>query len=475
MRRRTTVKSSVETLNPTRVRLTVEVPFAELKPSVDSAYKRIGGQISIPGFRKGRVPAAVIDQRIGRGVVLDEAVNEHLPKAYIAAVEENKVKPLGQPDVDVTDFKDGADLTFTAEVDVRPEIVLPDYEGIPVLVADAEPTDDEVDAQIEALRARFGTLRNVERAVEPGDFVSIDLAATIDGVAIEEASAKGLSYEVGSGQLIEGLDDAVTGLSAGESAAFTAGLPAHAGEGPDRDADFTVTVGAVRVRDLPALDDEFAQLASEFDTLGEFTADVRTRVAALKRLEQGVEARDKVVDVLLSRVEVPLPEGLIAAQLAEHFESEHGDTGHHDEYEEQVRRATKTQFVLDEIATKENLSVGEGELSEYIVRNAAQYGLSPDQFAQELVRSGQVSAVVGEVVRAKALARVLEQAKITDESGRDVDLEALRTDPAASAADPATSVADPATSVADPADRLDDPDGEGASGDSEPETAEAAE
>jgi trigger factor len=425
------VKSSVETLDPTRVRLTVEVPFDELKPSLDSAYKRIAAQITIPGFRKGRVPAMVIDQRVGRAAVLEEAVNDYLPKAYSSAVDEHQVKPLGQPELDITPVTDGGDLTFTAEVDIRPDIVLPDYTGIPVTVEDAVVTDDDVQQQLRSLQGRFATLTTVDRAAADGDYVSIDLATSYEGEPIEDATANGLSYEVGTGQLLDGLDAALVGLSAGESALFQA--PLQAGEHTDHNVDVTVTVQSVRERELPHLDDDFAQMASEFDTLDELTADLRRRLEAVKRIGQGVQARDKVLEELLTRVDVPLPERLLQAQVSDHFDDGHGDDDHRAEFEKQAREALTAQFVLDEIATKESLSVGEGELSEYIVRNAPRYGLTPDDFANQIVSSGQVPAVIGEVVRAKALAFVLEHAVVTDESGEPVDLEALRDDPALSA------------------------------------------
>ncbi len=434
------MKSSVETVNPTRVRLTVEVPFSELKPSLDSAYRRIAQQISIPGFRKGRVPAAIIDQRVGRAAVLEEAVNEHLPKAYSAAVDEHKVQVLGQPDVDVTELNDGDDLTFTAEVDVRPEIELPTYQGLEVEVADADVTDEDIAEQLTSLQARFGSLRTVERAVETGDFVTLDLAATADGETIDDATAKGLSYEVGSGQLLDGIDDAIVGLSAGESASFSSPLPG--GDYDDKDVQITATIDGVKVRDLPPLDDDFAQLASEFDTLDELRADLSTKLVAYKKVQQGVEARDKVLEQLLSLVEVPLPEKLVEAQIEGHFEDGHGDPGHREEFATQTRQALVAQFVLDAIATKEELSVGEGELTEYIVRNASRYGLSPDQFANEIVSSGQVPAVVGEVVRAKALAVVLESAHVVDASGRVVDIEALRADDEAAEAELEAEIAE---------------------------------
>ncbi len=420
------MKSSVETLNPTRVRLTVEVPFSELKPSLDSAYKRIAAQITIPGFRKGRVPAMVIDQRVGRGVVLEEAVNEHLPKAYNAAVDEHKVKPLGQPELDVTPVEDGADLTFTAEVDVRPDIELPDYTGIPVTVDDAVVSDEDVAEQLRSLQARFASLTVVDRPVADGDFVMIDLSAADEGEPIEDASASGLSYEVGSGQFLDGLDEVLVGMSATESADLR--TPLRAGEHTDHDVDVTVTVQSVRERELPPLDDDFAQLASEFDTLADLEADLRRRLEAVKKLQQGVQARDKVLESLLSKVEVPLPDRLVEAQVADHFDDGHGDEEHKAEFEKQAREALTAQFVLDAIAAKEELSVGEGELSEYIVRNASRYGMTPDDFADQIVASGQIPAVIGEVVRAKALAQVLQAATVTDVSGNPVDLESLRND-----------------------------------------------
>ncbi|HEY5187332.1 MAG TPA: trigger factor [Actinomycetes bacterium] len=417
------MKSAVETLTPTRVKLTVEVPFDELKPSLDAAYRRIAGQVNIPGFRKGKVPAAIIDQRVGRGAVLDEAVNEHLPKAYNAAAQEHGVKALGQPDVDVTDFADGEQLTFTAEVDIRPQIELPDYDGLEVTVDDAEVTDADVDEQLTSLAARFASLTLVERPVEDFDFVTIDLSATHDGHAVEDATASGMSYEVGSGTLLEGLDAAIVGLSAGESATFNDRL--RAGDHADADVDVEVTVTAVKVRNMPDLDDDFAQLASEFDTLDELKDDLRRRLADYKKVQQGIQARDRALQKLLSLVEVPLPEALVQAQIESHFQDGHGDDEHHAEYDKQVREGLAAQFVLDDVAVKEELSVGEGELSEYIVANAQQYGMTPDQFAQEIVNAGQVPAVVGEVVRAKALAVILERATVTDESGNEVDLAAL--------------------------------------------------
>jgi len=441
------VKSDLETLNPTRVKLTVEVPFEELGPSLDKAYKRIGAQVTIPGFRKGKVPPRVIDQRFGRGVVLEEAVNEAVPAFYGQAVEENSLKVMGQPEVDVTEIEDGQHLTFTAEVDIRPEFELPDYDGLAVTVDDAEVTDAEVDEQVDGLRERFATLTGVDRAAADGDFVSIDLSAEVDGTPVEDLTTKGLSHHVGSGRLLDGLDEAITGLSAGESRQFPTTLVGgdHAGQ----EATVTVTVVSVKERELPALDDDFAQTASEFDTLDELRDDVRTRVEGMKKVQQGVQARDRVLEALLASIDLPLPEGVVKAEV----EARNHNLGHQLEaagmskadflaaegqtqeefdadIEKTAREAMATQLVLDAVVEKEQLSVNEAELTEHLVRTASRYGMAPDEFAQQVVAAGQVSMLVSEVVRGKALALVLERATVTDASGRPVDLESLREDAA---------------------------------------------
>jgi trigger factor len=439
------VKSDLETLNPTRVKLTVEVPFEELKPSLDAAYRKIGSQVTIPGFRKGKVPPRVIDQRFGRATVLDEAVNDALPKFYGEALEANDVSPLGQPEVDVTSFEDGQQLTFTAEVDVRPEFDLPDYDGIEVTVDDAEVSDAEVDEQLDGLRERFATLTGVDRAAADSDFVSIDLSAAVAGEAVDDLTAKGLSYQVGQGSLLDGLDEAITGLAAGEKADFPTTLVGgdHAGE----EATVTVEVKSVKERELPDLDDDFAQTASEFDTLDELRADVRTRVEGMKGVQQGVQARDRVLEALLAKVEIPLPEGVIKAEidsrnhsLAHQLEAANmtkadflaAEGQSEEEFDADIEQSTRgamtAQFVLDKVVEKEQLSVNEAELTQHILRTASRYGMGPDQFAQQVVQAGQVPVLVSEVVRGKALALVLERAKVVDESGRPVDLEALRED-----------------------------------------------
>ncbi|MCD5342742.1 trigger factor [Arthrobacter sp. AK04] len=423
------MKSAVENLTPTRVKLNVEVPFEELKPSIDSAYKTVASQIQVPGFRKGKVPAKLIDQRVGRGYVLETAINEGLNGWYQAAVQESGIRPLSRPEVEITEVPDPSatdgGLKFAAEVDVRPEIELPDYAGIKVEVAAAESSEEDVDKALDELRGRFGTLKSVERPAADGDFLTIDITATIDGEEVD--SAAGLSYQVGAGTMLDGLDEAVTGLSADEDAIFNTTLVGgdHAGE----EAQVKVVVKAVKERELPEANDDFAQLASEFDTLAELREDLAKQAADSKVVEQGVEARDKVLDKLVELVEVPVPDSVVEEQLEAHFKEGNGHgEGEHDteEHREEVRantaRAFQNEIILDAIAEKEEVNVSQNELIDYIVTTASQYGMDPNQFAQIIDQSGQVPMMVSEVRRRKALAVVLGQAEVIDTEGKAVDL-----------------------------------------------------
>jgi trigger factor len=439
------VKTTVETVSETRVKLTVAVEPAELKPSLDAAYKKIAQQVRVPGFRQGKVPPPIIDRQVGRAVVVEEAINDAIPRFYTDAVREHDVKVLGQPDVDVTAYNDGEDLVFTAEVDVRPHITLPAYDEITVTIDDAEPSDDEITEQVDALRERFATLTTVERPTQTGDYVSLDLSATVDGEDVPDANAKGLSYEVGSGTLVQGLDDALLGTTAGETKTFTTTLPAGELEGSD--AEVTVVVNGVKTKDLPALDDDFAQLASEFDTLDELRADFRTRLARVRSRERAVQARDKVLEALLEKVEIPVPDEVVKSEvrfrrdtigqqlqaagltLDTYLQSEGTDVETFEtELYDGALSATKARLLLDAIADSEKLEINDQELSDQVVRHAQRSGVRPEQFQQyanELVQSGQLPALVGEVLREKALKVVVDAATVTDSSGQPVDVDSL--------------------------------------------------
>jgi trigger factor len=423
------VKSAVENLSPTRVKLNVEVPFEELKPSIEAAYKTIATQVQVPGFRKGKVPNKLIDQRVGRGYVIETAINEGLNGFYQDAVQEAGILPLSRPEVEITEVPDPSategQLVFQVEVDIRPEIELPEYAGLEVTVEAAEASDTDVEKALDDLRGRFGTLKSVDRPAAEGDFITIDLTAKVGDEEVD--SATGLSYQVGAGTMLEGLDEAVTGLSADEDATFESKLAGgeHAGE----DATVKVVVTAVKERELPEANDDFAQLASEFDTIAELREDLAKQAAESKVVEQGIEARDKVLDKLVEMIEVPVPESVVEEQLEQHFrpENAHGGEEHDtEEHRAEVRgnteRAFKNEIILDAVAEKEEIGVNQAELIDYIVSASSQYGMDPNQFAQLLDQSGQVGMMVSEVRRRKALAKVLEQAKVTDSNGAEVDL-----------------------------------------------------
>ncbi|MBC7632043.1 trigger factor [Aeromicrobium sp.] len=439
------MKSTTESLSPTRVKLTIEVPFEEFKPSLDAAYKTIGSQITIPGFRKGKVPAAIVDQRVGRSAVLDEAINSALPGWYSAALQETNIQPLSQPEIDLAKFVDGEPIEVTAELDVRPELDIPDVSTIEVTVEDATVSDDDVEEQITALRERFATFAEVDRAVQDGDFLTIDLSAAQDGELIEAAQADGMPYSVGKAAMLDGLDEALIGLKAGETATFSTKLAG--GDLAGQDVDVTVGVKDVKEQQLPELDEEFAQTASEFDTMDELRADLIDKVTRGKRMEQAGEARDLVLDEIVSKIEAPLPEDLVAEEIKtrrDQVEQQLSAAGVPfqqylddeemtiDEFEadleKRVRDSLVAQFVLDQIVADEEFGIDDSELSQHIMRRAQQSGEDPNAYIQHIMEHNHVPEMVSEVLRGKALASLVESAKVTDKSGNVVDLSQLRAD-----------------------------------------------
>jgi trigger factor len=453
------VKTDVEELSPTRVKLTIEVPFEELKSSLDKAYREVARQVRVPGFRPGRVPPRIIDQRFGRGVVLEQAVNDAVPQFYGQALQEHEVFALGQPELEITKLDDGKELAFTAEVDVRPKFDLPELAGLPVTVDSAVVTPDEVEEYIGGLRERFASLKTADRPVENGDYTSIDLSASVAGEPVEDAQASGLSYEVGSGTLLDGLDEALLGMSAGESTTFSTELAGgkHGGE----QADVTVTVHSVKIKELPELDDEFAQSASEFDTLGELRAGTRTQLEAVKRMQQARQARDRALDAVLAKVDIPLPDALVQGEIdarranldeqleragttREAYLQSSGQTGQQLEADmtEGARKSVKAGFVLDQLAQNEDLNVEQDELNSYVIEQAYRMGVQPDRLAQEITEHGQIGSVVADVLRGKALNLITERVAVTDDAGKPVDVSAaLRPDTAEGEAEAAGEAA----------------------------------
>ncbi|MBS1675085.1 MAG: trigger factor [Actinobacteria bacterium] len=416
--------STVEKLAPTRVKLHITVTPEDLKPSIAHAYEHIAQDVQIPGFRKGKVPAPIIDQRVGRGAVIEHAVNEGLDTFFRQATLEHNLRVVGRPSAEVVEWpseKDfSGDLKVEVEVDVRPEIEVPALDGITLTVDAIEADDAALDAELDRLRARFGTLVPVDRPVKSGDFVELDLVAQIDGTEIDRA--EGVSYEVGSGELLEGIDDAIDSLTAGEDTTFRSALVGgdHAGE----DAEVSVTVKAVKERELPKADDDFAQIASEFDTIGELRDSLRESVAQQGVFTQATSARDKLVETLLEQIEIPVPPQLIEDEVHNHLEGEGRleDDEHRAEVTEASTKQFQTQVLLDAIAEDAKVEVSQEELSQYLIQSAAQYGMAPQEFVEALQSSNQLPALVGEVARNKALAVALGKVTVVDSNGKAVDL-----------------------------------------------------
>jgi len=417
------VKTSVEQINPTRVKLTINVEPAELKPYIDAAYKTIGSQIQVPGFRKGKIPAAIIDQRVGRGAVIEQAISDGLDRFYNDAVQAEGVSPLGRPTADVVD-QPGADLAgdlvVTVEVDARPQFELPDYSGLKLEVAAIETSDADVDAELDELRKRFGTLVTVDRPIADGDFVTIDLVAKVDGEKVDEAN--GISYEIGSGQLLDGTDEALLTLTADEETTFTSTL--LGGEHEGKDAEITVKVTAVKERELPEADDDFAQMASEFDTIAELRDDLKTQVERKNAFGQVDEARQQIVDKLLELVEIPVPQQLIDDEVARHLENEGlgADDDHGVEVRAEAEKSFRQQLILDEIIKAEDVQVEQDEFTQFLLQQAQQYNIPPQELVQMLQGNNQLPGMIGEVARSKALLYVLDKAEVVDANGKAVDV-----------------------------------------------------
>lgn len=432
------MKSTVEQLSPTRVRINVEVPFAELEPDFQRAYKELAKQVRLPGFRPGKAPAKLLEARIGREAMLDQIVNDALPSRYGQAVAESDVQPLGRPNIEVTKKEYGQDLQFTAEVDIRPKISPPDLSALTVSVDPIEIGEDDVDAELQSLRTRFGTLTAVDRPVAVGDVVSIDLSATVDGEDIPNAAAEGLSHEVGSGRLIAGLDDAVVGLSADESRVFTAKLAA--GEHAGQEAQVIVTVRSVKERELPEPDDEFAQLASEFDSIDELRASLSDQVRQAKRAQQAEQIRNATIDALLEQVDVPLPESYVQAQFDSVLHSALSGLNHDEArfnellveqgssraaFDAEARTASekdvKRQLLLDALADELQVQVGQDDLTERLVTTSRQYGIEPQQLFGYLQERNQLPTMFADVRRELAIRAAVEAATVTDSDGNTID------------------------------------------------------
>ena len=414
------MKSTVETLEPTKVRLTVEIPVEELKSEMDKAYKSIANQVSIPGFRKGHVPAHIIDQRFGRAAVIEQVVNEVLPGQYSAAVSENELRPMSQPEVEVTEIPSTTgeltgQLVFTAQVDVVPAFDIPEYGKDTVIEVDpVEVTDEDVQEELDALRGRFASLKTIKRQAKTGDFATIDLVATINGEEVDSVSD--VSYEIGSGTMLDGQDTALRKTHAGDVVTFTSTL--KGGEHEGEEAEVTLTVKSVKERELPEADDDFAQMVSEFDTIDELKEDLKKQAAQTKQSQQALQARDRLVENLLSRTEILLPESVIEHELS-HRVAEDASAKAKKEAREAIEKEYRTEILAEELAKKNEVQVGQQELFDYAIQMSQTYGMDINRLFSD---PQQISAVVADLGRAKALIEVLSEVTVKDTAGNDVDL-----------------------------------------------------
>jgi trigger factor len=413
-----------EAVSPTRVRLTITVSPEELKPRLDHAYSHIAEAVTIPGFRKGKVPPPIIDQRVGRGEVLNHAVSESLDGLFQEAVVDQKVRTLGRPEADVTQWpseKDfSGDLVVVVEVDVRPEFTVPEISKYSLEVDAISVSADDIAQELDDLRARFGTLVTVDRPIKTGDFVQINLVASIGDSTID--SAESISYEVGSGQLIEGIDEALDTLTAGEATSFESEL--LGGDRAGEKALIEVTVLSVKERELPEADDDFAQIASQFDTIKELREDLKKQVERRGVFAQAQQARDALVEKLLADVDIALPQGVVDDEVNRHLERENRleDDKHRAEVVESTNKSLKTQLLLDALVEKLQVQVSQDELTQYLIQSASQYGMDPQEFIQTLDNNNQIPSMVGEVARSKSLSVALAEVKVVDSKGKKVDL-----------------------------------------------------
>lgn len=416
------MKTNVEKLNPTRVKLTIEVDQASFKPTLDKAYKTVSEQVSIPGFRKGKVPAQVLDQRVGKDQIIAQAINDGMDDFYREALKVEKLLPLGTPAADVKSAPAADDLAkpliIELEVEVRPEFKLPEYKGAKAKVEPVKVAKMDIETELDALRARFGTLKTVDRPAKSGDFTSIDLTAEMNGKQIDTATD--ISYEIGSGQLLDGIDEALETLTAGETTVFRSKLVG--GDMAGQEAEVTVTLKAVKDRELPEADDEFAKLASEFDTLEELKKDIEAGLEVQLVRKQILQARDIIVDELVAKAKIPVSEEAIKREVEQHLEGEgrQADDVHRKEVTEESSKNFQVQLLLDAIVEAEGIRGEDQELIEYLAASARNYGMDPNDFVRQVANAGQVPYYAAELARRKAVDFLVEHAEITDSKGQKV-------------------------------------------------------
>ena len=447
------MKISVRNLEPTKVKLTITADLEDFKPFLEEARKEIAKQINVPGFRKGHVPGKIVDQRVGFAAVAGEAVNSAVPELYSKALEEKKIRPMDQPEFDVqevpTSTAEDAKLKFVVTVERRPDFKLNKFKGVEIEVEKPEVSDKDVDDRLEGLRQRFATLVGVDRPATKGDYTNIDLEARINDEVVD--AQEGVSYEIGSGVLLDGLDEALDSLSAGEETTFEGTL--ESGKHKGEKAQIKVKVNSVKTQELPELNDDFAQEASEFDTLDELKADVRKACEQAAEGRQATNARDAFLVKLQEEVEIPVPKGVLDKAVAEHLKAmtpdpEKATQEQKDEAQKSAEKELRDQMVLDALAEQMDVSVSQADVTNFLVSVAQQYGMDPNQFINAIVNNGQLGSAVQEVARSKGLLAGMRAVKFVS-GGEAIDLSAFLTEEDESDENESVEAATKAAAVAD--------------------------
>ncbi|MPZ88766.1 MAG: trigger factor, partial [Nitriliruptorales bacterium] len=428
------VKTSVERVDDTKVKLSVTVEAKRVDAAINDAARELAQQVRVPGFRPGRVPRRVLESRLGKGALMEEAVRDALPQFYTEAVESEDLLVVGPPEFDVQTFVSGEDAAFTATVEVRPEIDVPDYASLQIPHPEWEVTEQETEAQLDELRERFAEVETVQRPAQAGDLVVVTVNADRNGQRVEDASVEDTLYEIQdpeqSGQV---LDRELAGSSAGAILKFTDTYGPDAGEDLAGQAvSFTAIVKEVKTKSLPDLNDDFALTASEFDTIDELRDDVRRNMGRQKRAYARQALRGKVVEAVADLVEVPLPSSLIEqekrfrlvrlTQQAEayglSFEQYLQATNTTQEQllsqlESETRATVKAQLVVDRIGREQGLEIGQHDLGEEIAFQAARMGRDPQELADFMAASQErLSALVADAFRRKTIDHLLDSVQV---------------------------------------------------------------
>ena len=431
------MKSTVETLEGNRVKLSVEVDAGEFESAVDAAFKKIAKEVRLPGFRPGKAPRKVLEARLGPLAGREQAFHDSLPEYYSAAVIEHDVDVIAPPEIDITGGQDSGDVAFDAVVEVRPSVGVPGYGGLSVTLERPGVDEEALDAQIDRMRDLDSTLEEVERPVQDGDTVTIDIAGTLDGDAQPGLTADDYSYTVGSGAVTPEVDEHLVGAEASARLTFEA---THPDPDEGRQLQFEVVVKDVKEKVLPEITDEWASEASEFETVAELRASLADRMSTVRKAQAQVALREKVGEALAALVTDELPEPLVSQEMQERLQDLAmrlqaqgmqldqylAMTGANPETFSQELRdtataAVKVDLALRAVADAEGIECTEDDLQSDLEGVAERIDQDVEAVRERFERVGQISAVRSDIRKRKALEWLLERAEVLDPEGATID------------------------------------------------------